>query len=402
MDTDPQQIPQYMAEVYSDGRENLTESEGEMFREILPENRDTFYYPAGEPGKTTIGMHSIKLKEEIPKLEDMKLIEKSNHPWSSGLVLVQKKDLSWRLCVDYRKLNEKTIKDAYPIPRIENNIDALSGAKWMSVLDLSMAYRQVPMNPADKEKTAFSTPRGGLYQYVTMPFGLSCHGKAFKLSCTCISRNRRRRVYIRYRCGSLWNWSSLSQVQEQERVIRYAGRTLNKPERNYCVTRKELLEVVYFIKYFRHYLLGHRFKLRTDRGSLTWLYKFKDPDGQKMRWIQQLSSYDFKIVHIPGSKHENADALSRIVVDNKEFCKQCNLPLDYVYNNSTDISDRTNRCDTSDSLHIMDQQCKNQHSQIISAIDENEKEDLNSEDFPKRRGPKRNAPSKIKGLKNSY
>ncbi|VDI28636.1 Hypothetical predicted protein [Mytilus galloprovincialis] len=102
--------------------------------------------------------------KSIKKLEDKKLIEKSNSPWSSGLVLVQKKDLSWRLCVDYRKLNDKTIKDAYPIPRIEDNIDALSGAKWMSVLDLSMAYHQVPMNPADKEKTAFSTPREKLYR----------------------------------------------------------------------------------------------------------------------------------------------------------------------------------------------------------------------------------------------
>ncbi|CAC5404505.1 unnamed protein product [Mytilus coruscus] len=137
MDRDQQQIPQYMAEMYSDGRENPTESEGERFKDILLRYRDIFYDPAGEPGKTTIDMHSIKLKEEIPvkepprriplykrqaiedeikKLEDKKLIEKSNSPRSSGLVLVQKKDLSWRLYVDYRKLNDKTIKDAYPIP----------------------------------------------------------------------------------------------------------------------------------------------------------------------------------------------------------------------------------------------------------------------------------------------
>ncbi|CAG2192688.1 unnamed protein product [Mytilus edulis] len=75
---------------------------------------------------------------------------------------------------------------------------------------------------------------------------------------------------------------------------------------------------------------------------------------------------------------------------NKDFCKQCNLPWDYVYNNSSDKSD---------SLNIIDQQCETQHSQIISTIDENENEDLDSEDLPKRRGPKRNAPSKAKGLK---
>ncbi|VDI18409.1 Hypothetical predicted protein [Mytilus galloprovincialis] len=80
----------------------------------------------------------------------------------------------------------------------------------------------------------------------------------------------------------------------------------------------------------------------------------------------------------------------RIIVQNKDFCKQCNLPWDYVYNNSSDKSD---------SLNIIDQQCETQHSQIISTIDENENEDLDSEDLPKRRGPKRNAPSKAKGLK---
>ncbi|CAC5364627.1 unnamed protein product [Mytilus coruscus] len=69
MDTDQQQIPQYMAEMYSDGRENLTDSEGERFKDILLRYRNIFYDPAGEPGKTTIGMHSIKLKEEIPVKE---------------------------------------------------------------------------------------------------------------------------------------------------------------------------------------------------------------------------------------------------------------------------------------------------------------------------------------------
>ncbi|VDI18408.1 Hypothetical predicted protein [Mytilus galloprovincialis] len=119
---------------------------GETFRDLGQSIEDLYRraYPASP---------DTAIEDEIKKLEDKKLIEKSNSPWSSGLVLVQKKDLSWRLCVDYRKLNDKTIKDAYPIPRIEDNIDALSGAKWMSVLDLSMAYHQVPMNPADKEKT---------------------------------------------------------------------------------------------------------------------------------------------------------------------------------------------------------------------------------------------------------
>jgi hypothetical protein len=73
----------------------------------------------------------------------------------------------------------------------------------------------------------------------------------------------------------------LSQVQDgKERVIDYGSRCLDKPERNYCVTRREMLAVVYFTKYFKHYLLGRVFKLRTGHGSLTWLNNFREPDGQ--------------------------------------------------------------------------------------------------------------------------
>ena len=110
-------------------------------------------------------------------MKDMGLIEKSQSPWSSQLVLAQKKDKSWRVCVDYRRLNARTIKDAYPIPRIDDNLDTLSGSVWFTSLDLDLAYHQVPLRESDKEKTAFATPRGGLYQYKVMPFGL-CNAPA--------------------------------------------------------------------------------------------------------------------------------------------------------------------------------------------------------------------------------
>ena len=111
----------------------------------------------------------------------------------------------------------------------------------------------------------------------------------------------------------------LSQVQPDgtERVIAYASRTLTKPERRYCVTRRELLAVVTFIHHFRQYLLGRRFSLRTDHGSLTWLSNFKEPERQLARWLERLQEYDFSITHRPGRKHQNADSLSR------HPCTQC-------------------------------------------------------------------------------
>ena len=81
-------------------------------------------------------------------------------------------------------------------------------------------------------------------------------------------------------------------VDGEERVIAYASRSLSKPERRYCVTRKELLAVVHFVKHFRHFLYGSHFVICTDHGSLRWLYNFKEPEGQIARWLETLSTTD--------------------------------------------------------------------------------------------------------------
>ena len=110
----------------------------------------------------------------------------------------------------------------------------------------------------------------------------------------------------------------LSQVQDgQERVVAYGSKTFSKSERNYCITRKKLCSVVSFVKHARHYLLGKKFLVRTDHGSLCWLMNFKDPDGQIARWLEILAPFDFEIQHRPDKKHENVDAFSQIP------CKQC-------------------------------------------------------------------------------
>ena len=120
----------------------------------------------------------------------------------------------------------------------------------------------------------------------------------------------------------------LSQVQDDgtERVIAYASRTLSKAERRYCVTRRELLAAIVFIRQFRSYLLGNKFTLRTDHGSLRWLWNFKQPEGQLARWLEKLQEYDFIIEHRQGRKHNNADALSRLPCNAINVEEKATLP----------------------------------------------------------------------------
>ena len=107
--------------------------------------------------------------------------------------------------------------------------------------------------------------------------------------------------------------AELSQVQNgQEVVFSYASNILMHEQKRLCTTQNELLAVVKFIRQFCHYLLGYRFLLRTNHNCLVWLISFRNPEGQLARWLEELSQFDFQIVHRQGKKHGNADGLSQI------------------------------------------------------------------------------------------
>jgi hypothetical protein len=108
-------------------------------------------------------------------LEDIQqrgVIEVSDSPWSSPIVLVRKKNPDLCFCIYYRKLNDVMRKDCFPLPRIDDTLDTLAGAKWFSTLDLKSSYWHVDLHLDDKEKTAFSRGQG-LWQFTVMPLGLT-------------------------------------------------------------------------------------------------------------------------------------------------------------------------------------------------------------------------------------
>ncbi|KAI4293155.1 hypothetical protein PAPHI01_2429 [Pancytospora philotis] len=416
------------------------------------------------------------LDNEIKKNLELGIIAPSSSSWSSRIVPVPKKDGSLRMCIDYRPLNKVTIKDQYPIPRIDEILDALSGAAVFSTLDATSGYYQVELAQEDRCKTAFSW-KYGLYEFNRMPFGL-CNApatfqrimnqafqndRAFvlpyfddiiifsktpeehiehleivlaRLKGINMALNRKKCMFLKPEVKILgfviskdsvrpdpekivaiqnykrpenlselrsflglvnynrefipkftqltlplyamlkgepkkstqkvdWTEESaeafkavkaamkestflampnfsrdfivitdashvaigglLVQKDENghERVIHTFSRVLDKAQKNYATTDLELLAIVKTLDYFRHYLLGRRFTLRTDHRALVFLQDCKNPSGRQLRYASLLQHFSYDIEHIKGVDNP-ADSISRYVgviqSDDNESC----------------------------------------------------------------------------------
>lgn len=473
-------IPDHLKALYEETIQDKTDFETEAIVELLTKHQGVFSTGPHDLGLTHLAEHAIDTGDAAPikqaprrtpiafEGEDQKALENlqkqgairpSTSPWASPIVLVRKKDGSVRPCVDYRRLNAVTKKDAFPIPRMEDCLDAVAGAVYFSTVDITSAYHQVPVKAEDIQKTAFVT-KYGLYEFITMPFGLSNSPGTFQrvmemalrglqwTSCLIylddviifgrtLSEHNERLDSVLSRLGEaglklkpskchflqkevaflghvvskegvlpnpdnvakLVGWprpktvtnvrallglgsyyrrfipnfsklanpltqltkknesfvwteaceeaynllrkaligpeimgypksdchfildtdacdvsigAVLSQVQDgRERVIAYASCTLNRAERNYCVTDRELLAVKHYVQYYKHYLLGRTFTVRTDHQALKWLFSLREPKSRVARWIEILSAFNFDVEYRQGTKHGNADGMSR-------------------------------------------------------------------------------------------
>jgi hypothetical protein len=146
----------------------------------MPPDRDIEFAIELQPGTTPISKRPYRmppvelaeLKKQLQELLDKGFIRPSSSPWGCPALFVKKKDESLRLCIDYCPLNAVTIKNKYPLPRIDVLFDQLVGAKVFSKIDLRSGYHQIKIRAIDIPKTAFST-RYGLYEFLVMSFGLT-------------------------------------------------------------------------------------------------------------------------------------------------------------------------------------------------------------------------------------
>lgn len=423
----------------------------------IPVYTKTYRYPE---------IHRKEVQKQIQEMLDQKIIRPSHSPWSSPIWIVPKKaDASgrkkWRIVIDFRKVNMKTLGDRYPIPNINELLDKLGRCQYFTTLDLASGFHQIEMAEEDIQKTAFNTENGH-YEFLRMPFGLRNAPATFQRVIDNILRgynneicavymddiiifstslqehltrlklifNRLREANFKiqldkseflqkevsylghivtpegvkpnpekiraiqkypipktpkeikgflgllgyYRkfikdfakitkpltsclkkdaiinikdpeylkcvefCKNILtnepilqypNFSesfnlttdasnfAIGAVLSQGKIgsdlpVAYASRTLNTSETNYSTIEKELLAIIWAVKYFRPYLFGRKFKIVTDHKPLQWLFSSKEPSSKMVRWRLKLQEFDYEIIYKKGLLNKNADALSRI------------------------------------------------------------------------------------------
>ena len=180
--------------------DELLASQRQQVEDLLQDYDDIFSKGPYDMGHTSLVEHSIDTGDSRPIRQGLRrhpaahldiidqqvdemmrhdLVEPAASPWSSNVVMVRKKNGSFRLCVDYRALNSVTYKDTYPLPHVDTCLGSMNGATWFSTLDLRSGYHNIPIKESDRDKTAFITRRG-CFRYKVLPFGCTTAPSVFQ------------------------------------------------------------------------------------------------------------------------------------------------------------------------------------------------------------------------------
>jgi hypothetical protein len=374
---------------------STTTASSSLLEELLADFDDVFGEPHGlppsrsrdhnitlMPGKPPVAvrlyrypaLHKDERERQCAAMLDQGIIRRSSSPFSSPVLLVKKADDSWRFSVDYRALNAITIKDAFPIPVVDELLDELHGARFFTKLDLRSGYHQVRMKREDIDKTAFRT-HDAFFEFLVMPFGLCNAPATFQSLMNDVLRAYLRRFgavrgflglagYYRkfvhnygtiaapltalLKEGFTWNddaaatFSALKGAMTSAPVlalqdfakpfvlecdastygfgavlvqhghpIMFYSRPVASRHRSLAAYERELIGLVQAVRHWRSYMWGRRFTVKTDHYSLKYLLDQRLATIPQHHWVGKLLGFDFTVEYKSGSTNTVADALSR-------------------------------------------------------------------------------------------
>ncbi|GJT21107.1 putative reverse transcriptase domain-containing protein [Tanacetum coccineum] len=243
------------------------------------------------------------LSVHCKRAQEKGFIRLSSSPWGAPVLFVKKKDGSFRMCIDYRELNKLTVKNRYPLLRIDNLFDQLQGFSVYSKIDLRSRYHQLHVKEKDIPIIAFRT-RYDHFEFQVMLFGLTNALAVFM-----DLMNRGTEDFVVYCDASLKGYGTV--LMQREKVIAYASRQLKVHKENYTTHKLELVAVVFALRLWRHYLYGTKCVVFTDHKSLQYILNQKELNLRQRRWIELLSDYDCEIRYHPGKANVMADDLSQ-------------------------------------------------------------------------------------------
>nr|GEU69414.1 hypothetical protein [Tanacetum cinerariifolium] len=279
-----------------------------------------------------------ELADQLQEVTDKGFIRPSSSPWGASVLFVRKKDGSFQMCIDYRELNKLTMKNRYPLPKIDDLLDQIQRLSVYSKIDLRSGYHQLRVREEDIPKTAFRT-RYGHYEFQVMPFGLT---NAPAIFMDLMNRDEKEHeehlrqilnllkkedLYVKFSKCEFWIPKMLCSapilalpkgskdfivycnasikglgvvLMQREKVISYASRQLKIHEENYTTHDLELSAVVFALKIWRHYLYKTECTMFTDHKSLQHILNQKELNMRQHQWLKLLSEYDYEIRYHPG------------------------------------------------------------------------------------------------------
>ncbi|GJV09559.1 putative reverse transcriptase domain-containing protein [Tanacetum coccineum] len=236
-----------------------------------------------------------ELSTQLQELSNKGFIRPSSSPWGAPVLFVKKKDGSFWICIEYRKLNKLTVKNRYPLLRINDLFNQIQGSSVYSKIDLRSGYHQLRVHDEDIPKTAFRT-RYGHYEFKPMT---KLTQKSVKFDW-----GEKEEAAFQLLKEKLF-------LMQKEKVIAYTSRQLKIHEKNYTTHDLELGAVVFALKMWRHYLYGTKCTVFTEHKNLQHILNRKELNMRQRQWLELLSDYDCEISYHPRKATVVADAMSR-------------------------------------------------------------------------------------------